>query len=62
MKMIKITLKRSVIGRPEKHRKIVKSLGLRKISQSVTHKDTPSLRGQIHKVSHMIEVGEGTEE
>lgn len=62
MKMIKITLKRSVIGRPEKDEKIVRSLGLKKIRQSVTHKDTPSVRGQIHKISHMLEVSEGMEE
>lgn len=61
MKMIKITLKRSVIGKPEKQGKIIESLGLKKIRQSVIHKDTPSIRGQIHKISHMIEV-EGTEE
>jgi large subunit ribosomal protein L30 len=62
MKTLKVTLKRSLIGRPEKHRRIIKSLGLRKINQSVTHNDTPVIRGQIHKTSHMIEVSEGGEE
>ncbi len=61
MKMLKITQKRSLIGRPEKHRKIIAALGLRKINQSVTHNDTPVIRGMIHKVSHMIEVVEGTD-
>lgn len=61
MKTIKVTLKRSVIGRPEKHRRIVRSLGLKKINQSVVHKDTPSIRGMIHKTSHLIEVSEGPE-
>ncbi len=61
MKTLSITLKRSLIGRPEKQRRIIKALGLRKINQSVTHNDTPSIRGMIHKMSHMIEVSENGE-
>jgi len=62
MKMLKITLKRSLIGNPEKIRSVVRALGLRKINQSVIHKDVPSVRGMIHKTSHMIEVNEVSEE
>ncbi len=62
MKALKITLKRSLIGKPEKQRRIIRSLGLRKINQSVTHKDSPSIRGMIRMTSHMIEVSEGAEE
>ena len=62
MKTLKITLKRSLIGRPEKHRRIIKALGLRRINHSVTHSDTPVIRGMIHKTSHMVEVSEGAEE
>jgi large subunit ribosomal protein L30 len=58
MKKLKITLKRSVIGRPEKQRKIVRSLGLRRLNQSVVHKDDPTIRGMIHKIPHMLEVSE----
>lgn len=58
MKTLKITLKRSLIGRPEKHRRIVISLGLKRLNQSVEHKDMPSIRGMIYKVSHMLEVSE----
>jgi large subunit ribosomal protein L30 len=61
MKKLKITLKRSLIGRPEKHRRIIRAMGLRRMHQSVVHEDTPSIRGMIHKMSHMIEVEEGTE-
>jgi large subunit ribosomal protein L30 len=53
---IKITLKKSFIGRREKHRKILASLGLRKPHQSVIHKDTPSIRGMVNKISDMVEV------
>ncbi len=62
MKEIKITLKRSMIGRTEKLRKIVAAMGLRKINQSVIHKDTPSIRGMIHKTVHLIDVTEVSEE
>ncbi len=62
MKTLKITLKRSLIGRPEKQRKVIKALGLRRINHSVVHSDTPSIRGMIHKTSHMLEVSEGAEE
>lgn len=41
-----------------KNKKIVKSLGLRKINQTVVHKDTPSIRGMVEKVSQYIEVEE----
>lgn len=56
MKMLKITLKRSFIGRNEKHRRILRALGLRKLNYSVVQKDTPSITGMIHKISHMVEV------
>ena len=56
METIKITLHRSRIGTLKKHKKIIEALGLRKINQSVVHNNTPSIRGMIHKVSHMFEV------
>jgi large subunit ribosomal protein L30 len=58
MKKLKITLKRSLIGRPEKHRRIIRALGLRKVNQTVIHNDTPSIRGMINKTSHLLEVVE----
>ncbi len=56
--MVKIILKRSMIGIPERMRKTVRALGLRKIGMSVTKNDGPALRGMIHKVSHLVEVEE----
>ncbi len=58
----KITLKKSVVGRPEKHRRTVRSLGLRKTNKTVVLKDTPNIRGMIRKVSHLLEVEESTDE
>jgi len=59
---LKITLKRSIVGRPEKHRKTVRSLGITKLNGTVVLKDTPSIRGMIRKVSHLLEVEESTNE
>jgi large subunit ribosomal protein L30 len=53
---IKIKLVRSNIGRPEKHRKIIEALGLRKIGQVVEKEDTPQIRGMINLVDYMVEV------
>jgi len=58
-KQLKITLRRSLIGSPAKHRATVRSLGLRRLHQTVTHPDCPEVRGMIRKVSHLLEVEEG---
>ncbi|CAM2908156.1 MULTISPECIES: 50S ribosomal protein L30 [Salinicoccus] len=58
MAKVKITLKKSLIGRSETQRRTVASLGLRKLQQSVELEDTPQLRGQVEKVSHLVSVEE----
>ncbi len=60
-KTVKVTLKRSVIGEKPKTRATVEGLGLRKINQTVEQVDSPSLRGMLHKVSHLVEVADATE-
>jgi len=55
-KQLRITLVRSVIGRPQKHREVVKGLGLRKINSHVIRKDCPEIRGMINKISHLLKV------
>ncbi len=55
-KHLKVTLVRSVIGRPRKQREVVKGLGLRKISSSVVRKDCPEIRGMIYKIVHLVKV------
>ena len=55
-KNLKITLKRSPIGRPEKHRAVLRGLGLRRINQTVVRPDVPQIRGMVKKVIHMVEV------
>ena len=59
MATIKITQVRSIIRRPEPQKLTMKALGLRKIHQTVTHEDTPQMRGMINRVHHLIKVEEG---
>ena len=58
MAQLKITLVRSVIGSPEKQRKVVKALGLKKTNSSVVQDDTAVIRGMIAKVNHLVSVEE----
>lgn len=58
MKQLKITLKRSYIGKTEDQKKILQSLGLKKLHHHVVQNDTPSIRGMIQKVPHLILVEE----
>jgi large subunit ribosomal protein L30 len=53
-----ITQKRSTIGGKPATRRTMRALGLHKIGTSVTHKDSPSLRGMIRTVQHLIEIEE----
>lgn len=58
MAKLEITLRRSLIGRPEKQRITVRTLGLRKMHQTVVQEDNPATRGMINKVSHLVSVRE----
>jgi large subunit ribosomal protein L30 len=58
MAQLKITLKRSKIGRTEKQLANLEALGLNKIGKAVVKEDTPQIRGMIDKVSFMLEVEE----
>lgn len=55
---MKITLKRSVIGRPGYQVNTVKALGLKKIGDSREVNDTPAVRGMVKTVQHLLEVQE----
>ncbi|MBO5168963.1 MAG: 50S ribosomal protein L30 [Phascolarctobacterium sp.] len=58
MAQIKITLTRSLIGYPQDQRMTVRALGLTKIRTYVIKEDTPTIRGMIHKVEHLVKVEE----
>jgi large subunit ribosomal protein L30 len=55
-KKLKITLVKSGIARPGKHKVVLIGLGLKKMHHSVIRLDTPQIRGMITKVSHLITV------
>jgi large subunit ribosomal protein L30 len=57
-KMLKITLVRSPIGNTERHKATIRALGLHRIGQTVEQKDSPTVRGMISKVNHLIKVEE----
>jgi large subunit ribosomal protein L30 len=53
---VKVRLVRSSIGRPQKHRAVLRGMGLTKLNKVVVLKDTPETWGMIKKVSHLVEV------
>lgn len=55
---LKITLVKSMIGRPEKHRRVLRGMGLTKINRTVELKNTGSIRGMVNAVSHLVNVEE----
>lgn len=57
---LKITQRRSAIGRKPEQRRTLKALGLRRIGHTVLRKDTPDTRGMLFRVKHLVEVEEGT--
>lgn len=56
MGKLKITLVRSLIGRPETQRLTVRTLGLTKLNSEVIQTDNPQIRGMINKISHLVRV------
>lgn len=60
-KTVKVTLRKSTIGEKPKTRATVEGLGLRKLHQTVEQVDSPSLRGMLAKVSHLVEVVDDSE-
>jgi len=55
-KEVRLTLSKSLLGTPEKHRKVAKALGLTKLHRSVVRHDTPTIRGMIDKISYLLTV------
>ena len=52
---------RSAIQAPKKHKAVVRGLGFTRLNQIVEHEDTPSIRGMVNKVPHLVEIVEGAE-
>lgn len=58
MAELKITLKRSVIGRPQNQRATVKALGLGKVSSSVVKPANDAIKGMVNTIAHLVDVEE----
>jgi large subunit ribosomal protein L30 len=55
-KVLKITQLKSTIDRPEKQKRTIEALGLKRLHHTVEKKDTPQIRGMINAVKHLIKV------
>ena len=54
--MLKIRLTKGLVGKTQTQRKVVAALGLGKFGSTVEHADSPTIRGMIRKVSHLVTV------
>lgn len=61
MSKLRITYSKSSIGYKEDQKRTIKALGFRKLNQTVELEDTPTVRGMIHKVNHLVTVEEVNE-
>ena len=58
MKKLRITKVKSVIDRPERQKRTMEALGLRKVNASVELEATPQILGMVRKVTHLVKVEE----
>jgi len=57
-KMLRITLMKSAIGYSVRHKETIRALGFHRLHQTVVHEDTPSWRGMLLKVNHLVLIEE----
>lgn len=55
MAKLRITWKKSTIGRPPHQERVIKALGFHRLNETVYHEDTPQIRGMIGKIPHLLE-------
>lgn len=58
-KILRITLVKSPIGYSQRHKDTIRALGLRRMHQTVQHVDSPTLRGMLSKVDHLVRIESG---
>jgi large subunit ribosomal protein L30 len=64
-RQLEVTYTRSSIGQSQRQRRTVEALGLRKLNDRVLHDDTPTIRGMVHAVQHLVtcvEMEEGNQQ
>jgi len=57
-KIVRVTLVHSAIGYSKEHKAAVRALGFKRLHQTVEHVDSPTLRGMLYKVAHLVVVEE----
>lgn len=55
MSRIRITWKKSAIGRPPRQERIIKALGLHRLNETIYREDTPQVRGMVEAITHLLE-------
>ena len=58
MDKIRITQVKSILGRPERQKRTMLALGLKKMNQTIQHESTPQVLGMIKKVAHLLKIEE----
>ncbi len=61
MTKLRVTWTKSGIGYSRDQRRTLRALGFRRLNQTIEHDDTPSIRGMVFKVRHLVRVEEGSE-
>jgi large subunit ribosomal protein L30 len=54
--MMRLEYYRSKISTPEKHKRVIKGLGFTRLNQIVEREDTPSVRGMVNAVPHLVRI------
>ena len=57
--VLRITYRKSAIGYSKDQKRTVTALGLKRLNQTVEHKDTPQVRGMVHKIAHLVTLDDG---
>jgi large subunit ribosomal protein L30 len=57
-KIVRVTLVRSPVGYSKEHKATIRALGFKRLHQTVEHADSPTLRGMLYKVAHLVEIEE----
>lgn len=57
-KKLRITWVRSAIGYTVRHKATIRALGFHRLHETVEHEDSPSLRGMLYKVNHLVTIEE----
>lgn len=55
MSRIRITWKKSTIGRPPRQERTIKALGLHRLNETIYREDTPQVRGMVESITHLLE-------